>query len=187
MQMPQIRMESQMARIGIKQTPAFIEQEQPKADLSIEQPKADVSMRTIKGKLTIDQSQAWEEMNLMSTRRLNEIHAGEGMRAISEGTARRAEQGAELINIHNGVNMFAEQAIQNGHPPMKTLSFKYVPSPLAVKIHYERGEIQMDVQENKPVIDVRINKPELTFHRGGVDITMERYAQLKIDYDNLYV
>ncbi|MBO1001543.1 DUF6470 family protein [Pseudogracilibacillus auburnensis] len=187
MQFPQLRLESQMARIAIEQTPARIEMKQGKAHLSIQQPKAEVSMRTMKGKLTIDQTQAWEEMNLMSTRRLNELHADEGLRAASEGTARRAEQGVELLNIHTGVDIIAEQAVQNGHPPTKTLSFTYIPSPLAVKFHYERGDVQMDVQERKPIIDSQINKPELTFHRGGVQISMEQYAQLKIDFDNLYV
>src|SRR5690625_4737986 len=158
MQFPQIRMESQMARIGIEQKHGQIELRQPKAELSIEQPKAEMSIRTTKGKLTIDQSQAWEEMNLGSTMRMIEKHAAEGKQSAQEGTARRAEQGAELIDIHNGVNMFAEQAVINGHPQMKTLSFKYIPSPFAVKLHYERGEVDINVQENKPIINAQINK-----------------------------
>lgn len=187
MQFPQIRMESQLARIRMEQSPARIEMEQGKAHLSIEQPKADLSMRTVKGKLTIDQSQAWEEMNLMSTRRLNERHAEEGLQLASEGTARRAEQGAQLLNIHNGANMIAEQSVQNQLPKMKTLSLKYIPSPFAVKYHYERGDVQIDVKENKPIVDAQINQPTLTFHRGGVQISMEQHAKLQIDFDNLYV
>ena len=187
MQFPQIRMESQMAKIGIKQTPAQIELQQGKAQLTIEQPKADLSIRQPKGKLTIDQSQAWEEMNLESTKRLNEKFASEGIQAAYEGTAKRAEQGAALLDIHNGMDVFAEQAYQIGNPPMKTLSIKYVPSPFAVKLHYEKGDVEIDVKENKPIIDAHINKPDLTFHRGNVDITMEQYAQLTIDFDNLYI
>lgn len=186
MRFPQIRMESQFARIGIKQNPAQIELKQGKAELSIEQPKADMSIRAPRGKLTIDQSQAWEEMNLMSTKRLNEKYAAEGMRAVSEGTGRRAEEGAGLIDIHKNVDMFAEQAYQKSNT-MKTLGFKYIPSPFAVKIFYEPGDLQIDVQENKPLINVQVVKPELTFQRGNVDITMEQYAQLKIDFENLYV
>lgn len=187
MQFPQIRMESQMAKIGIKQTPAQIELRQGKADVTIEQPKAEMSIRQPKGKLTIDQSQAWEEMNLMSTRRLNEIYAIEGKQAASEGIARRAEQGAALLDIHNGTDMIAEQAYQISNPPMKTLGIKYVPSPFAVKLHYEKENVEIDVKDNKPIISAHINKPDLTFHRGNVDITMEQYAQLTIDFDNLYV
>ncbi|HLR72415.1 MAG TPA: DUF6470 family protein [Pseudogracilibacillus sp.] len=187
MRFPQIHMDSQMARIGMTQTPAQLEMSQKNADLSIEQPKADISMQTKKGKLTIDQSQAWEEMNLMSTQRLNEKYADEGLRAALEGTGRRAEQGAELINIHHETNVIAEQAVQNQLPKVKTLSLKYIPSPLAVKFHYERGDVQIDVKENKPIIKAQMNRPEIVVNRGSVDIFMEQYNELHIDFDNLYV
>lgn len=186
MQFPQIRMESQMARIGLQQTNSFLEIEQPKADLSIEQPKAELSMETVKGKLTIDQTQAWEEMNLMNTFRLIEKFAQEGKQAALEGTSRRAEQGAQLIDIHRNVDIIAEQAVENGSRPYKQLSIKYIPSPFAVKIDYEPGEVMIDVTEKKPNIDVQVRKPEITFHRGGVEIYMEQYPELKIDFENLY-
>src|SRR5690625_2554725 len=186
MQIPQIRMESQMAKIGMEQTNSYIEIEQPKADLSIEQPKADVSMQTIKGKITIDQTQAWEETNIMNPYRLTEKIAQEGKQAALEGTGRREEQGAQIIDIHHDVDMIAEQAVENGSRPMKQLRVGYIPSPFAVKIDYEPGEVVIDVQENKPVIDAQIRKPEITFHRGGVHIFMEQYAQLNIDVENLY-
>jgi len=186
MQVPQIRKESQMAKIGIEQTNSQIEMEQPTANLSIEQPSADMTMQTIKGTLTIDQTQAWEEMNLMSTMRHIEKFAQEGMQAVQEGTGRRAEQGTQLIDIHQNTNMIAEQAVQNGSRPMKQLSVGYIPSPFAVKVHYEPGEVQIDVQENKPIIEATIRKPEITFHRGNVNIFMEQYANLTIDYENIY-
>ena len=183
---PQIRMESKMARIGMEQTNSYLEIEQPKADLSIEQPKAEMTIETKKGKLTIDQTQAWEETNLMSTFRLTEKFAEEGKRATLEGTARRAEQGAQLIDIHKNVNVIAEQAFENGGTPRKQLSIKYIPSPFAVKIHYESAEVFIDIKENKPIIDVQVRKPEITFYRGGVRIFMEQYNELKIDFENLF-
>jgi len=185
MQFPQIRIESQMVKIAIEQHPAQIELKQKKADLSIEQPKADVSMSTIKGKLTIDQTQAWEETNLMSTLRLNEKNAAEGLQAASEGTGRRAEEGSQLVDIHKGADMIAELAYQRANPPLKTASPAYIPSPLAVKFHYERGNVEMDVEVNKPNIHAEIHKPELEFYRGAVNISMEQHAELKIDFDYL--
>lgn len=186
MQVPQIRMESKMARIGLEQTNSYLEIEQPKADLSIEQPKAELSIQTTKGKLTIDQTQAWEETNLMSPFRLTEKLVDEAKRAAQQGTARRAEQGAQLIDIHKDVNMLREQAIENGSKPLAQLGIKYIPSPFAVKIHYEPGELQIDITARKPEIDVQVRKPEITFHRGGVNIYMEQYNELKIDYVNLF-
>lgn len=186
MQVPQIRMESQMARIQMEQRHGQIEIQQRKADMSIEQPKADLSIQTTKGKLTIDQTQAWEDMNLMSTLRHIEKFAEEGRQGIAEGTARRAEQGTELMRIENESNPIYTQAITNGGYKERLIGFKYVPSVFAVKIDYEPGTTEIDVQVNKPVIDVTVRKPELTFHRGGVDISMAQYNELHIDYVNLY-
>lgn len=176
-----------MARIGIEQTQAKMYMKQRPADLSIEQPKADISITTTKGKLTIDQTQAWEDLQLMNTIRLNEIYAAEGRKAALEGTARRAEQGAELVKIENDVNVFAEQAIQNGHPPMKTLSIKYIPRHFAVKFAYEPAKVDIQLRPNKPNIQVQVNKPEISFERGGVSIYMEQYPELKIDFVDVYV
>src|SRR5690625_4931669 len=108
MKIPQIRMESQMGRIRIEQTPAKLDIRQPHAKQSIEQPKAEINITTTPGKLTIDQSQAWEERNLMNTLRLTEINAQESIRALQEGVARRAEQGAQLVKIEQGGNVIAE-------------------------------------------------------------------------------
>src|SRR5690625_3614036 len=170
-----------MARIGMEQRHAIIEIEQPKANVSIQQPKADVFMQKNRGKLTIDQSQAWEEMNLMNPIIWTEKIVHKASEMAKEGTARRAEEGAQLIDIHNNVNPFVEQAKINGHRQLKTLSIKYVPSPLAVKYSYEPTEVQIDVQENKPIIDVEINKPAVTFHKGEVNIWMEQYPSITID------
>lgn len=186
MQVPQIRMESQMARIQMEQHNADIELRQPQADLSIEQPKADVSIQTTKGKLTIDQTQAWEEMNLMSTRRHIEKFAEEGMSATSEGTARRAQQGTELMKIENDSNTIYSQAKANSGEQERLIGFKYVPSVFSVKIDYEPGTTEIDIVANKPNIDVTVNKPELTFNRGGAQISMAQYNELHIDYVNLF-
>lgn len=186
MKFPQIQMESQRGRISIEQTPAKIEIRQQHATQTIEQPKAKMDIRTTKSKMHIDQSQAWEERQLMSTIRLNEIHAQEGMRAVQEGTARRAEQGAQLLKIEQNVNVIAEQAIENGHPKMKRLSIKYVPSPFAVKLNYEPGTLNIHFEPQKPMIEAQPNKPDITFERGAVDIEMAQFPHLEISVIDLY-
>lgn len=187
MKIPQIRMQSNMARIRIEQTPAQLDMKMGSGKLSIEQPPAELTIKSHKGKLTIDQTQAWEERNLMSTIRFNENHAKESRKALQEGVARRAEQGAELIKIETGANIIAEQAIQNGHPQMKQLIMKYVPSSIdSVKIHYEPGDVEIHVETRKPIIDSEIKEPEFKYFRGKVDITVEQYASLQIDFIDLF-
>jgi|SRR5690625_4431222 len=182
LQIPQINITNYLGKIGMSQTPALLEIKQPPATLSIEQPKATMDIQTKHGKLTIDQTQAWDETNLMDSLKFSSKYLTESLHMVQEGVARRAEEGAQLINIHDGVNYFVEQAKQNGHRHPKPLSIKYIPSPLAVKYDYAPAEVSINIQANKPIIDVKVNKPEMIFHRGGVSVWMEQYPHLEIDF-----
>lgn len=185
-QVPQIRMESQMGRIRMEQEHGMLEIEQGKAELSIQQPQVDMSIQTRKGTLTIDQTEAWKQVNLGSTQYMIEKNAHAAMQAASEGTARRAEQGSEMLDIHHGREVITDQAWTNQGKQYQPPNLAYMPSPFSVKINYEKGQVDMNFQEKKPQIDVQINKPQVTYHRSKVNIAMERYAQLGIDYVNLF-
>lgn len=186
MELPQIRMQSQQARIAIDTQPARQEMIQPKADLSIQQPRAEMTMQTTPAKLTIDQTQAWEDMNLRSVERLNEKIAQDGKQAALEGIGRRAAEGTELMKIENKGNPLISQAVQNAHEPMKALGIKFIPSAFAVKIHYQPSEVQIDVKPNKPIIEARVNKPEVNYIPGDVTVSMANYQDLQIDFVNLF-
>src|SRR5699024_9989780 len=97
-------MESQFAQIGINQSFGVQNILQPRADLLNEQLQANLTMGTTTSKLTIDQTKAWEQMNLMSTARHIETRAQEGLHSVLEGMARRAEQGNELMRIEEDGN-----------------------------------------------------------------------------------
>lgn len=181
MQLPQLKMTSQQARIGLQQTNARLEIAQPKADVHIEQPKADIRISAGKGRLTIDQTQAWEETNLKSPLRWTKTFAAKGMQAANEGVARRARQGSALVDIHKEVNIIAAQALENGSRPMRTPGIAYIPSPFAVKINYEPAEVQIDASKHEPKINVHTNRPMIQATRGQTDIRMEQYANLEID------
>lgn len=186
MQLPQIRMESQLAQISIQQTQGKQEIRQPKANLSIEQPKAKISIQTVPSKLSIDQSQAWEDMNLMSIRRRTEKQAQEGYQGFLEGTERRARQGSELMKIENKGDPLVGQAIENGYDGMKSLGITFIPSPFSVKINYEPADVQIDVQTKQPLINATTQKAEHHYQPGTVEIQMKQYEQLEIDFINLF-
>lgn len=186
MQLPRLVMQSQPALINITQHKSTQEIEQPHADLSIEQPKADFNIRTVKGKLTIDQTKAWEEMNLMNILRRTEINAQEGYQGLMEGIERRARQGTELMKIENKGNPIVNQAIENGHDQMKTISLKYIPSPFSVTFSYEPSRVEIDSKMNRPIIHSIANKPIHNYEPGKVEITMKQYEDLQIDVVNLF-
>lgn len=186
MRLPEIRIASQMGKIAIEQTQGKQHISQPKASIAMSQPKAELSMQTTKGVLTIDQTQAFEEANLVGPLRYSEKIAQEGKRAVLTGTQRRAAQGSQLIDIHLGGNAIVEQAIQNGHRQYVAPSIKYIPSPFAVKTHYEKGKVMIDAQARDPIIDVKINKPIMDFQRGGVHVSMAQHPSLSIHFEHIY-
>lgn len=77
-----------MAQIEIQQTAAKQTIRQPKAEMSIQQPKAEIKMRTTPAKLTIDQTKAFADMNLMSIFQRNYQFASDGKQAVLEGIER---------------------------------------------------------------------------------------------------
>lgn len=187
MQIPQLRMESEFAQIGIRTTPGKQEIAQPKAELTIEQPPADMQIRTVPGKLKIDQTKAWEDMDLMSILKRNEKFAQEGMQAAQEGTARRAEQGTELMKIEKGGNPLIDHAVNAAFKPQKRLGIKFIPSSFSVRIDYEPSRVDIQVQPNKPVIQATPQKVIHHYEPGHVEIYMQKYPSLKIETVNVQV
>jgi hypothetical protein len=187
MQIPQIRMQSQMAQIQINQTNAELEIRQPQAEMSIRQDPPEVSIRTTPSKLSIDQSKAFEDMNLMPIMKRNTQHAEQGKQAALEGMARRAAEGRRLMEIEQGGTPVAELAKQQSGREMKQLSIKFIPSHFAVKTHYEPSQVDVEVKRNEPVTEVAIHQPVMNYKPGSVETTLKQHAQLEIEFVNVTV
>ncbi|QDP41281.1 DUF6470 family protein [Radiobacillus deserti] len=185
MRLPQVRLESQMAKIQIQSTPAVQTIQQPKALQSIEQPHATVTMSTTPGKLTIDQTKAWEDMNLYGPLRAAEKEGMRGKQAVLEGISRRAQQGQELMKIENKGNPIVNQAIVNGHKPMKQFNIGWIPSLFSVKTHYTPSELDVNVKAKSPIINHEPQSPIVEFHSGSVETSLQQEASLDVDFVNV--
>lgn len=186
MRVPQIRMESTFAQLGLNIEKPVQQIEQPRATLSIEQSRAIMDIKTEKGKLTIDQTRAFNEIGLKNVLKSIEEFAAEGYQAHLEGMSRRARQGDELMRIENGGNPIKSQAKVNGERPYRDLGIKFIPSPLSVDIIYEPGRADVNFEPQRPIIDAQINKPIHEYTPGKVTGYIERYNSLQIDYVNLF-
>ncbi|MBO1511745.1 DUF6470 family protein [Metabacillus bambusae] len=187
MKIPQIRLDSTMAQIGIQTNNAVNNIQQPMANLSIEQPKASIQMKTTPSKLTIDQSEARADMDLKSIARRTEEFAQNGKKVWLEGLARRAQQGEALMKIENPGNPIASQAKLNSEKPMKEFGLAFIPSPGSVKINYKPSKLEIDIKQNKPTIDVGVNKPIFDYKKGNVDIYLQRRNELNIDVEMINI
>lgn len=186
LRLPQVRMESQMAKIQIQSTPGKQEITQPKATVEIEQPKAELNINSKPAKLHIDQSQAWEDMNLLNVFKSSARFAAEGMSGVKEGIARRAEEGMAMMKIENQGTPLIDQAIQHSERPEKSLGIQFIPSHFSVKTQYEPGELNIDFKINKPRIQAQTHRPEINYTPGDVETSLKQAASLNIDYINLF-
>ncbi|MDF2037639.1 DUF6470 family protein [Cytobacillus oceanisediminis] len=187
MNVPQIRLESNFIKMGLKIEKPVQEIEQPPAFQSILQPKAILEIETIPGKLTIDQTKAREEVDLKSVSRRIEEFAQNGYQDWLKGMERRAAQGKELMEIENGGNPIAYHAKENSEGPPKQFNIGWVPSHNSVKIQYEPAKVNIEAQPQKPKIDVEIRKPVHTYTPGKVSTEILEKNSLNIDFINLTI
>ncbi|KEZ52144.1 DUF6470 family protein [Metabacillus indicus] len=182
MNIPQIRLESRFAKIGIETVNAKLSIEQKPADLSIQQPKVELTIRTTPGKLTIDQSKAREDVDLKHISKRIEEAAEMGRQDLLSGIARRIRQGDEQMRIENGGRPLTAQAKANSERPEKQFNIGFIPSHFSVKLDYQPAEVEIDVKTNEPVIESTPNKPIIEYETGDVNIHLSERNQLKIDF-----
>ncbi|WP_181347263.1 DUF6470 family protein [Thalassobacillus sp. CUG 92003] len=185
MKLPQIRLQSQMAQTQINSTQGRMMIKQPEATVSIQQPDADVSMSTRPSKLTIDQSQAWEDMGLKSAKKSIEAFAQEGKQAALQAMAKTSRQGDQLMRIENGGDPILSQAKQDAYDQQKEFNVGWIPSHGAVKIDYQPSDADIQVETRQPVINNQANAPEISHERGSVTTSMASEADLNVDVAHL--
>ncbi|MET3727018.1 hypothetical protein ABID52_000599 [Fictibacillus halophilus] len=187
MDFPSLKLESRFAKLGLNNLKGEQSIEQPPAEITIEQPHAELLMETIKGKLSIDQSKAWEDMDLKSIFKRIEEFAQNGFQDNMEGIARTAQQGDQLMKIENKNNMIAIQAESNSRSKEFEFNIGWVPSHFSVNIAYEAAKLNIDWKQNTPVINVKVNRPNIEYYPGKVEGEMLQYPELRIEVVGLYV
>ncbi|OAT81551.1 hypothetical protein A6P54_12300 [Bacillus sp. MKU004] len=185
MNFPQIRLQSTPASIDIKTTPGRVEIETPPPALDIQQPKAKMEIERRPSKLTIDQTEARADMDLKSVRRRIEGFSRQGYEDWLAGLARVSQDGDELMRIENGGNAIAEQAKRNSEAPMYDFNIGWIPSAGSVKIQYDPGEVKVHVEPQKVINNTQVVKPNVNVSKAQVDISLQKYAALQIDFVNL--
>lgn len=186
MRLPQVRLQSQPALISIQQQDAHVEINQPGATQQIEQPTATVRMRTIPSRLTIDQTQAWHDMDLKSAKVRIAEAAQQGKQKVLQGISRRINQGNQLMKIEHGGNPIVSQAVTNGHRPEKQFNIGWIPSHFAVKTDYRPAEVDINVTTRQPNIQHQANKPTLQYQPGAVITGIRQQSDLQVDFEHLY-
>jgi hypothetical protein len=187
MNLPQLRMQSTKGVLGLNITKSVQQIEQPQADMTIRQRSAEMDIETTPGKLTIDQTKAWEDMNLMHIFKRIDEYARNGYQDWLSYLAKASSQGDQLMRIENKGNPLISQAKHNSEDPILDYNVGFIPSAFSVKINYRPAKVNIDWKTHQPEINVRINKPRHYYTPGVVVGEMKQLPSLNIEVVGLNI
>ncbi|MCP1143737.1 DUF6470 family protein [Ureibacillus endophyticus] len=182
MNIPKLQIQSTHAQIGLDIQKPVQQIEQPQANLDLQQPQAKMSIQTTKSKLTIDSYDARESMDYKTSMSRTREIAQQSQQELLEGIARRAQEGQELMQIENGGNPIVEHAKRSGRQPYSSLNIKFIPQAGTVKVNFEPGTVDIQIEPQKVINNSTINKPIHQYTPGKVMVEMLQYPSLKIDW-----
>jgi hypothetical protein len=185
MQFAQIRLQSNPSTISLKTTQPVQSIEQSKVVLDIKQPPAEMNIERRPSFLSIDQSEARADMDLKSIGRRVSDAKDQGYQDWLSGLSRVAQEGDDLAHIERGGHPIAEHAKQNSQSQIYDYNIAFVPSAGSVKIDYDPGDLSIDWTVHKPENNSYVQPANISYTPGSVQVNLEKYASLKIDFENL--
>lgn len=186
MRIPRMEITHQQIQLDMKTIPAEQRIEQRPANLQIEQPAAILEISTTKPTLDINLDQFWADLGFKKTSVLVEEYSNRGREELLSGIARRAQEGRKLMlgaGKGQGAQTIQSIAKENYGPERPgPINIKFIPSYQSVKIQYDPGKVDIQVQTQKPRINVEIQKPVHEYTKGKTQIDILQYPSLKIDW-----
>ncbi|WP_096156601.1 DUF6470 family protein [Bacillus sp. FJAT-45066] len=182
MNIPQLRINQTNVQIGLNIRQPVQEIKQPQAEMTIRQPEADMNFNKRPPRLTINQTKALADVGIKSAGMVVREAAQKGYGTWSQGMSRVARDGDELMRIEHGGNRMPSQAKRNGEPAAKEFNVGWIPSHFSVGIDYDPGDLDIQVKVNKPIIDVRPNKPIHNYTPGSTDVFIAQEPTIDIRF-----
>ncbi|WP_144407045.1 DUF6470 family protein [Paenibacillus sp. IHBB 10380] len=178
---------SSLQILQIRQTPAILGIDADLGQYSIRQPKAELQMNTQPSELTIrqytpeltiDQSRAFEAYNGGNFLEINKkIYSGI-QQLFLQAIASRVEMGNQMAEIHKPGHTIAEIWGSD----WKSDPFPEFRGPASmdnVDIHIETRAPDISFRSAESQLNVVVNRPEIEYTRGKLDIYMQQYASIQ--------
>lgn len=173
--------------VQIHTTPTLLHIDADIGQYSIRQPKAEVQLHTKPSKLTV-QSHAIE-LNVDQSKAFSAYHGGNmidmnariysGIQQLfMQNMAERVQQGNELAAIHKPGNTIANIIGTN----WKSKPFPETRTPASmdnVDIRIETRAPSVRFEAAVSEMNVTVNKPEIEYQRGKLDIYVKQYASIQ--------
>ena len=178
---PQLQITTTRGILGLHTTPGVQEIEQPRAIMSLQQPAAIIEMSTTNPQFFHDTTEIRADMGRKSVIKSTEEFAQLGKQGAMEGTARRAQEGQQLMQIENGGKPIPDIAKQNATPPPVPIGIRFIGNHSTIQVSIQPGTTDIKATAQKAVNDVQINKPIHNYTPGKVTGVMEQWPSIQID------
>ncbi|MBF8982980.1 hypothetical protein IZY60_05475 [Lutibacter sp. B2] len=170
------------AQIGMEITNAKVDIQQPQADVNMKTKHAQVNIKSENSKIHIDQSVCFSESGLKDVFELIKSSANLGKQRASQAIARISSEGDQLMRIENGGNPIISQAIRNAfEADNKDYNIGLTPKSRP-KISATDPKLNIDFQKGEVNIDVNVNKPIINYQPGKVNIYLNQKDSINIEY-----
>lgn len=175
-----IRITTQQGQIGINTTNARLLITQRPAEIDTHTEQATLEMHTEQIQIRIDQQQCFNESGLMSPSAFSEDVSQQGKQAVYEGISRRAAEGNQMAAIEKGNDAIANIAFDNSfHIADFNITFMPKSKP---EIDFVGGNIDIKVNEGSVEMKVKINRPDIEFEPGSIEIFLKQKPDISIKY-----
>ncbi|UIO42085.1 DUF6470 family protein [Brevibacillus brevis] len=181
MHIPQLRMESKFAQLGLNIRKPVQEIKQPQAEMNLSQKPAELNIEQARTELQIDSSQARANIGIMTSVQFSDSNASYGKEKWLQAIAEKSQEGDRMMRIYTKENAIAEigrekglRALEGGFRPPAASNDEGVDVSIQVKpviINIKRSGMSMN-----PVLI----PPELSYTPGKVEPYMLQYNSLKI-------
>lgn len=100
MQIPQLRMESSFAQLGLNTIKTTHEIKQPQAEMNLRQQPAELMIEQARTDLQIDSSQARANIGIMTSMQFSDNIASYGRQKAMQAIVEKSQEGDRLMRIH---------------------------------------------------------------------------------------
>lgn len=172
-------------QIGLRTTPPVLEIKQPRGELEVKQQKTELVIEREPVKVHIDQKACFAEYGIKNTVEMVRETAELAKEIAFEEIGHLAQEGDQLAAIENYQgDMFGELAWQrmerfNDHE----WNIAFIPEE---QPNFEvTGDLKLDWRIIEGFIHYTPRFPEITYYPGQLDIYIQQYGRVEINYVDL--
>jgi hypothetical protein len=175
MRIPQVRIQTTKAQLGMESQKGFLEHvNPPQQQLDIKTNLVKVEIRSRAPQIRIDQTQAFAESGLKQPLALSQDNSAYSNQKMMESIGKIVDQGNQLMAIENGGNPIPEHAVYNAYDQF-VREWNMVTMPRSrPRIDLIEGTVDIQVRGGDVVNNTRPSKVSFNYQPGKLDIYLKQ-------------